>query len=139
LLGNGNGSLQTAVNYPLASNAFPQYVATADVNGDGKLDLVVAEEGLACTAILIGIGNGTFQAPMVYQSGTNPISIAVADVNSDGAPDLTIANVASNTLTTLLNLGGTLTATASSANPSNPGQAVTFTTTVVASLRNAGL
>jgi Big-like domain-containing protein/VCBS repeat protein len=86
-------------------------------------------------------GDGTFQTAVNYGSGgDNPDSVAVADVNGDGQPDLVTANRggtagqanSDGTVGVLINTGTTATATAlvSSPNPSNPGQAVTFTATV---------
>jgi hypothetical protein len=43
LLGNGDGTFQTAVNYALGTNANPLGVAVGDFNGDGKADLAVAD------------------------------------------------------------------------------------------------
>src|SRR6202035_971479 len=69
LLGNGNGTLQTARTF--AAGIRPQEVAVADINGDGKPDLVVANYGTYVYAgtgtpgtmsFLLGNGNGTFQA-----------------------------------------------------------------------------
>jgi len=95
LLGNGDGTFQPAVSYnPGSSDAIS--VAVADVNGDGKLDLLVANYTPSnSVAVLLGNGDGTFQAPVTYSpGGQQPISIAVADVNGDGKPDLLVANVA---------------------------------------------
>jgi len=100
LLGNGDGTFQAAVSY--GSGGYGAYsIAVADVNGDGKLDLLVANQcgssGLNCgsggVGVLLGNGDGTFQTGISYGSGgENAISIAVADVNGDGKPDLLVAN-----------------------------------------------
>ena len=71
-------------------------VAVADVNGDGKPDLVVANYGSNTVSVLLGNGNGTFQAQQTFATGTIPYSVAVADVNGDGKPDLVVANYCSN-------------------------------------------
>jgi hypothetical protein len=101
LLGNGDGTFKTAV--PYLSGAFgAASVAVADVNGDGKKDLVVANCSAtvsSCTGgggtvgVLLGYGNGTFQTAVTYLSGgSTPFGVAVADVNGDGRPDIVAAN-----------------------------------------------
>src|SRR3954454_21396794 len=80
-LGNGNGTFQGQVPYsgPGASNA----VALADLNGDGKADLVAVS---SFTSVLLGNGDGTFQTP--YVAGYGGYSVAIADLNADGKLDL---------------------------------------------------
>jgi hypothetical protein len=80
LLGNGDGTFQTAVNYSAGGESATS-VAVADVNGDGKLD-VIANNG----DVLLGNGDGTFQAAVTYGAGGS--CVTVADVNGDGKPDL---------------------------------------------------
>ena len=101
LLGNGDGTFQTAVSIRTKGAYYPlRRVAVADVNADGKLDLLVANQcDIICAtngspiAVLLGNGDGTFQAAVSYGSGGyEPSSIAVADVNGDGKPDLLVAN-----------------------------------------------
>jgi hypothetical protein len=140
LLGNGNGTFQTAVIYGSGGACCPQSVAVADVNGDGKLDLSVANSGSDSVDVLLGNGDGTFQGPATYGSGGHePFSVVTGDVNRDGKPDLLVANLcvsdtncANGTAGVLINtsLGPTTTALTSSPNPTNCGQAVTFTATV---------
>ena len=99
LLGNGDGTFQTAVAY--SSGGYGALsVAVADVNGDGKPDLVVANQCADSTcatngtvAVLLGNGDGTFQTAVAYSSGGYiPVSVVVADVNGDGKPDLLVGN-----------------------------------------------
>jgi FG-GAP-like repeat len=71
-------------------------VALADVNGDGKLDLIAACEcgpTGGTVSVLLGNGDGTFQAPVNYPSGGDVgASVAVSDLNGDGKPDIIVAN-----------------------------------------------
>jgi hypothetical protein len=98
LLGRGDGSFQTVVSYGTGGYD-ARSVALRDVNGDGKLDLVVANTCIAngtCTGsvgVLLGNGDGTFQAAVPYASGGfYATSVAIADVNGDGKPDLLVTN-----------------------------------------------
>jgi len=111
LLGNGDGTFQTAVNYPAGSNT--AWVAVADLNGDGKLDLAVTDGGIAGKVyVLLGNGNGTFQTAVGYAVGSadsGPRSIAVGDFDGNGKPDLAVTNdsdtPADNTVSVLLGNG----------------------------------
>jgi hypothetical protein len=101
-----------------ASGATPaQGVATADLDGDGQLDVVVA--GCASTggcyqatdagvvSVVLGNGRGAFRPYTTYASGGNGAqSVAVSDVNRDGIPDVVVANVYSHTVGVLLGQGG---------------------------------
>jgi hypothetical protein len=100
LLGNGDGTFQSAVNYD-SGGLGPISIAISDVNGDGKMDLLVANcgcfDGLfpdtGSVSVLLGNGDGTFGAAVLYNSGGSaPWSVAVADVNGDHKPDLVVAN-----------------------------------------------
>jgi hypothetical protein len=101
LLGNGDGTLQAVVDYPSGGGG-TQSVAVADVNGDGKPDLIVGNEcsancGTGSVSVLLGNGDGTFQAAVSYGAGGYASwSVAVADVNGDGKPDLLVANYCAN-------------------------------------------
>ena len=97
LLGNGDGSFQTAVPYPPGVNdSSPIALAVADFNGDGKPDLVVvnssAAGGSSSISILLNNGDGTFGAASNIATPASGQSIAVGDLNDDGLPDLWIGS-----------------------------------------------
>ncbi len=118
LLGNGNGTFNTAVSYN-SGGLNATSVAIGDLNGDGKPDLAVANDcnsPYGCTSgsvgILFGNGNGTFSLGAVYASGgEDASSIALGDLNGDGKPDLVVATACSSepctigTVSVLLNEG----------------------------------
>jgi hypothetical protein len=101
LLGNGDGTFQTAVTYDSAG-ADSLSIAVADINGDGHVDVVVANQcqSVACGAgdfggvsVLLGNGDGTFQAAVSYpSSGVIANSVVIGDINGDGHPDVVVAN-----------------------------------------------
>jgi Bacterial Ig-like domain (group 3)/FG-GAP-like repeat/FG-GAP repeat len=100
LLGNGDGTFQTAVSYPVGTN--PTSAAVADFNGDGKPDLAVSNGGSGNLSLMLGNGDGSFQAAVNYVTGTGPKSVAAGDFNGDGRTDLAVANEGSNNVSILL-------------------------------------
>ncbi len=101
LLGLGNGAFQPPVFVRAGPN--PAHVALADVNGDGRLDAVVTNQGIlpassgpppnaGGTSILLGNGDGTFRAPVSYPAGSNPDTTSVGDFNGDNRPDIVTAS-----------------------------------------------
>ncbi len=77
-----------------------------DFNRDGKIDVAVANAGSNAVAILLGNGDGTFQAASNYSvAGGSPVSIATADFNGDGIADLVTANNGSNNASVILGNG----------------------------------
>jgi hypothetical protein len=122
-LGNGDGTFQApiTINASVATPALGQAVALAavDVNGDGKLDLVMLDTNHNVD-VFLGNGGGTFQTPAVYAGGANSIALAVGDFTGDGHPDIAVLNSPSSgngSVNILLNNGdGTFSVFASSAN-----------------------
>ncbi len=85
----------------------PGSVAIADVNGDGKLDIVTANEQSGDASVLLGDGTGEFSpAPgSPFPAGHDPNDLAVGDFNRDGRLDLAFANHETQNLTVLLGDG----------------------------------
>src|SRR5215831_7355392 len=81
-LGNGDGSFGSQSTYTTGTN--PDAVAMGDLNGDGRLDLAVANAGSNTVSVLLGNGTGGFSAATPYATGTNPDAVAIGDLNGDG-------------------------------------------------------
>jgi len=81
-------------------------LAAADLNGDSKVDLVVAEPTSSGVKVLLGNGDGTFMAPsaLIGTLGT-PTSMTLSDLNGDGSPDLAVTLGSNGGLAVLLNDG----------------------------------
>ncbi|MGP0064186.1 MAG: beta strand repeat-containing protein, partial [Isosphaeraceae bacterium] len=104
LIGNGDGTFQSAVNYPAGND--PVAIVAGDFNGGGKVDLAVVNGGpYGTVSILLGNGDGTFQAPASYTVGDGPDAIAAGDFSGDGNLDLAVANSNSNNISILMNNG----------------------------------
>ena len=80
----------------------PYSLTTADINGDGKPDLIAANYASSTVSVLLnttptGATSASFSTQQTFAVGTEPISVAVADINGDGKPDLVVANEYSST------------------------------------------
>jgi hypothetical protein len=83
----------------------PRGVFAADLDGDGDLDLAIANEATDRVSIMRNLGNGKFASPSVYIVGDGPVSIFVADFDRDGDLDIATANSLSDNVSILLNNG----------------------------------
>lgn len=96
LLGNGDGTFQSAMNFSAGNN--PRYVAVGDFDGDGNDDLVVVRPGVQGASdkgdvtIFLSNGDGTFRNDQLISTFSNPTGVVTADLNSDGAIDLAVSD-----------------------------------------------
>ncbi len=107
LLGNGAGGFSGAPGSPVAAGNGARSVASGDFNGDGILDLVVANQSSNNVTVLLGDGSGGFHAAAGSPIGVGqaPVSVAVADLNGDGNLDFVVANQTTNNLSVLIGNG----------------------------------
>lgn len=105
LLGDGSGGFKPTPHAPLRVGRVPWSVAAADFNGDGKLDLVVANQNSNSVSLLLGDGAGDFKPKVDFEVGAKPRYVVVTDLNGDKKPDLIVANGNSNSVSLLLGDG----------------------------------
>jgi hypothetical protein len=91
-----------------AAGTFPQAVAPADVNGDGRPDLATINEADATVSVLLnttaaGAGSASFTAQQSFAVGNVPTGMTEADIDGDGRPDFAVTNYADSTVSVLLN------------------------------------
>jgi hypothetical protein len=108
LLGNSTGGGYTAApGSPFPAGTTPVAVVAGDFNGDGALDLAIADSGGNNITILLGNGRGGFTAGpgSPFSVGTGPAGLATGDFNGDGIEDIAVANKGQDTVTVLLGAG----------------------------------
>lgn len=107
ILGNGDGTFSAPINSGAATAS--QAIAMADFNGDGELDaVVVTYEGLnnpGKLALLLGNGDGSFQAPTFTTLPGYSWQVAAADLNADTHFDVVVTNSTNNKVYVLLGDG----------------------------------
>lgn len=94
-LNRGNGTFGTARVYPTdgteGNTTLGRYVALADENDDGRLDIIATNPAVSTIGVLINQGNGRFSSPFVYASEYSAYPILALDMNGDGLPDIVTA------------------------------------------------
>lgn len=95
VLGNGDGSFQTPSTFKIIQPPgnfarSPNFVAMADFNGDGNLDVVACTDDALGASFLAGDGKGSFASPTLIRLADMCQQVLTADLNNDGKPDLLI-------------------------------------------------
>jgi FG-GAP-like repeat/Bacterial Ig-like domain (group 3) len=105
-LGNGDGTFQAARNYPVAtSTSNSRLLAIGDFNRDGIQDLAATNITGSTVAIILGNGDGSFNAPAFYGVGPGAWNVVVGDINKDGLLDLAVASDGGGNVSVLLGNG----------------------------------
>lgn len=115
MLNDGQGGFGPPVGYNTGmvgsvSTPRPDMLRVADINGDGIVDLLTANESANTVTLLLGQGDGTFPTKVDVTTLAKPIAIAVADFNADGTLDLAVTNYDAATtkdrVSIMMGLGG---------------------------------
>lgn len=96
-------SFHTAFRYPTGAGAFA--VRSADLNADGRLDLVSANNSGNSVSVLLAGEGGGYALHTDYAAGTAPVALAIVDLDADGALDVVCANSGSATLSVFFGAG----------------------------------
>lgn len=103
LIGRGDGTFVQGDRYPVGDGVTA--LTLFDADGDGWLDLAVANANSFNVMVLPGLGNGRFGTRTDYDVDGVAQAIAAADIDNDGIPDL-VVSAFGNTLTTFCTLKG---------------------------------
>jgi hypothetical protein len=103
----GSNTVSFAAPQTFAAGTDPEGIAAADLNGDGRPDLVVTNGSTNSLSVLLnttaaGAAMAAFAARQTFATPTHPFSIVVADFNGDGRPDLAVGNIGSNSVSVWL-------------------------------------
>jgi hypothetical protein len=86
-----HGSFLAPVSYPVATQDLAQSIVVADLQGSGKLDIIIGGQQSVTVLLHDPANPGKFLAASIYAAaGAN--EIAVADINGDGKPDIVVSN-----------------------------------------------
>jgi hypothetical protein len=99
LFRNVDGRLAHVGEVAFAEAGHLNSIVTNDIDGDGDLDLLVADREANRIGVLLNRGDGTYPAPVHYKVGQEPFMVTTGDFDGDGAPDMVAANKSANTIT----------------------------------------
>jgi|GEM_PF-2838567 len=92
LLGNGDGTLNTATHLSTGTSSFPFGIESEDLDLDGDFDFAVTLAGTGKVGIMTNNGRGGFITPVTYSVGSGPRGIGIGDFDDDGKLDIVTGN-----------------------------------------------
>ena len=107
MMGQSDGTFANQTMHSTGNDSHPFAVASADLNNDGRLDLVTANEGTDSIGVLFGFNYTTFRSPVIYSSGVGFLSLGIvaSDFNNDGFQDIATAFIVHGTIDIYLGCG----------------------------------
>jgi hypothetical protein len=106
LMGNGNGTFGVPHTFATETVGYANTATVGDVNGDGKIDLVVSNLSTAgSVSVLLGNGDGTFGAQSAFSARNYTRDVHLVDLNGDGKLDVVAVNTYDNSVSILLGNG----------------------------------
>lgn len=97
---DSNRGVLQQMQFPVGDG--PRAITALDLDGDGHLDLAVANGGAADVSLLFNDGAGAFSEDGVIPVGVNPVAMVAAPLDDDEVPDLAVANAGSESISILL-------------------------------------
>ena len=101
-LNSGTGTFPSMTTVSLPAGSTPPYLIAVDLNRDGRIDLITANQGGDSASLLLGKGDGTFMLGPSLPTGNSPRNLAAGDVNGDKLPDLVVSNGLASSLSVIL-------------------------------------
>jgi hypothetical protein len=104
LIGKGDGTFMTKVDYPTGTGTSPAAIAIGDFNQDSHMDLVTANSATNNISLLLANPGGGFAMPLSFPAGNNPSHLAAGLLNNDTKPDVVVGDFKGNAVSVLLNI-----------------------------------